>query len=111
MTWHSPIRTSALFSRLAGGRSLAPRLLWQLRLLLLLLSGWWLMAPLSGMLAQALVPALSRTDAVIVASFAGPLLSLCVILFGMWPRRLRFVVVGLAVLHGIAGYWALGVLR
>jgi uncharacterized membrane protein len=77
---------------------------------LLLLSGWWLMAPLSGMLAQVLVPELSRTDAVIVASFAGPLLALCVILFGMWPRQLRLVVVGLALLHGIAGYWALGVL-
>jgi hypothetical protein len=68
-----------------------PRRLLQLRLLLLLLAGWWLLAPLSALLAQVLSYGLSRTDAVIVASFVGPLLCLCLIILGLSPKRLRTV--------------------
>jgi uncharacterized membrane protein len=103
-------RSACGFAAATTTQRFKPRWLWQLRVLLLLLSAGWLMAPLSALLADMLFPALNRTDAVIVASFVGPLLSLVLVLLGMWPRRLRIVVVGLALLHAIAGYWALGVL-
>lgn len=69
----------------------------QLRLLLLLCAGWWLLAPLSALLAEVLSVHLSRTDSVIVASFIGPLLCLGVILLGLWPRKSRLVLAGLAI--------------
>jgi hypothetical protein len=68
-----------------------PRRLLSLRFVILLGAGWWLLAPLSALLAQILSDALSRPDAVMVASFVGPLLCLCLILLGLWPKRLRTV--------------------
>lgn len=79
----------------------SPRVLLQLRLLLLLLAGWWLLAPLSALLAQGLSYGLSRTDAVIVSSFVGPLFCLSLILLGLWPRRLRLMLTALLLLIGI----------
>jgi hypothetical protein len=73
----------------------SPRGLLQLRFLLLLLAGWWLLAPLSALLAQLLSYGFSRTDAVIIASFCGPLLCIAVIVLGLWPKRLRWVLAAL----------------
>ncbi|OBP16905.1 hypothetical protein A5320_06000 [Rheinheimera sp. SA_1] len=68
-----------------------PRRLLQLRIVLLLGAGWLLLAPLSALLAQVLSSTFSRPDAVIIASFAGPLCCLCLVLLGLWPKRLRSV--------------------
>lgn len=88
----------------------SPRGLLQLRLLLLLLAGWWLLAPLSALLAQGLSYGLSRTDAVIVSSFVGPLLCVAVIVLGLWPRRLRWVLAALVLLMGFVQFSVGGLL-
>jgi len=72
-----------------------PRRLLSLRFVILLGMGWWLVAPLSALLAQVLSYTFSRPDAVIVASFVGPLCWLCLVLLGLWPKRLRTVLAGL----------------
>lgn len=79
----------------------SPRGLLQLRLWLLLLVGWWLLAPLSALLAQLLSSGFSRTDAVIIASFCGPLLCVALILLGLWPKRLRWVLAALLLCSGL----------
>ena len=82
-----------------------PRRLLQLRIVILLGAGWWLLAPLSALLAQVLSYSFSRPDAVIIASFGGPLCCLCLVLLGLWPKRLRTV---LAVLLLLIGFVQLG---
>ncbi len=77
-----------------------PRRLLQLRLVSLLGAGWWLLAPVSALLAQVLSSTVSRPDAVIVASFAGPLCCVCLVLLGLWPKRLRTVLAVLLLLIG-----------
>ena len=78
-----------------------PRRLLQLRIIILLGAGWWLLAPLSALLAQVLSATFSRPDAVIVASFVGPLCCLCLVLLGLWPKRLR-TVLAVLLLFGLA---------
>jgi len=82
----------------------------QLRFLLLLVTGWWWLAPVSAWLAQLFSYGLSRTDAVIVASFCGPLLCLVFIVLGLWPRRLRWVLMALLVVSGLLQFGVGGML-
>lgn len=85
----------------------SPRGLLQLRLWLLLLVGCWLLAPLSALLAQVFAYGFNRTDAVILASFVGPLLCIVVIVLGLWPKRVRWVLAALllggGLLHFVVG--------
>lgn len=79
----------------------SPRGLLQLRLLLLLLAGWWLLAPLSALLAQVFADVFNRTDAVVLASFVGPLLCIAMIMLGLWPKRSRWVLAALLLGSGL----------
>ena len=88
----------------------SPRGLLQLRLWLLLLVGWWLLAPLSALLAQLLSYGFSRTDAVIIASFCGPLLCVVLIVLGLWPKRLRWVLAVLLLCSGLLQFAVGGLL-
>jgi hypothetical protein len=91
-----PVFLQPLLARLS-----MPRRLLQLRIIILLGAGWLLLAPLSALLAQVLSATFSRPDAVIVASFAGPLCCLCLVLLGLWPKRLR-TVLAILLLSGLA---------
>lgn len=79
------------------------------RLLVLLASAWWLLPPLSAALAQLLALWLPRLDAVVVASFAGPLLAILLILLGCWPKKFRAGMVLLLGCHLAAWCWYYGV--
>lgn len=88
----------------------SPRGLLQLRLLMLLLAGWWLLAPLSALLAQFFSHAFNRTDAVVLASFVGPLLCIVMIVLGLWPKHVRWVLAALLLCSGLLQFAVGGLL-
>ncbi len=59
------------------------------------------MAPLSALLALGLSLSLSRTDAVILASFIGPLCCIGLLILGLWPRRLRWVLTAILLVSAM----------
>jgi hypothetical protein len=62
----------------------------QLRVLLLLLCSWLLLSPVSAAVALLLSQWLEKTEAVIAASFFGPLLLLCWCVVALRPRAFRW---------------------
>ncbi len=71
-------------------RSMSLRRSMQLRVLLLLLCSWLLLSPLSAAVALFCSQWLSNTEAVIAASFFGPLLLQCWCVLALRPRAFRW---------------------
>lgn len=71
-------------------RSMSLHRFMQLRVLLLLLCSWLLLSPVSAAVALLLSQWLINTEAVIAASFFGPLLLLCWCVVALRPRAFRW---------------------
>lgn len=79
-----------LYRSMSLHRFMSQHRLMQLRTLLLLLCSWLLLSPVSAAVALLLSQWLSNTEAVIAASFFGPLLLLCWCVVALRPRAFRW---------------------
>jgi hypothetical protein len=77
----------------------------QLRILLLLLGSWLLLSPVSAAVAVLLSHWLVKTEAVIAASFFGPLLLLLWCVVALRPRTFRWFSVYLLISLLLALPW------
>jgi hypothetical protein len=68
-----------------------------LRCLLLMVTAWLLLNPVSAAVALLFNQWLIKTEAVIAASFIGPLLVLLWLFGALWPRSLRWFLVYLLI--------------
>lgn len=87
-----------------------PRRRLQARLLVLLIFGWWLMTPMSALLAKLFSLMVSRTDAVILASFIGPIVCLALIIQALWRQRQPLWPLVLVLLVGLLQRFGEGLL-
>lgn len=87
-----------------------PRRRLQARLLVLLIFGWWLISPMSALLASLFSLMVNRTDAVILASFIGPIVCLALIIQALWRQRQPLLPLVLVLLVGLLQRFGEGLL-